>query len=48
MVTQYDVEVYQRLEALLGQRLPEYNADEETVRVHVLCDWSPPHTRVMP
>lgn len=31
MVTQYDVEVYQRLEVLLGQKLPEYQADEETV-----------------
>jgi superfamily II DNA/RNA helicase len=31
VVTQYDVEVYQRLEALLGQKLPEYTADEETV-----------------
>jgi ATP-dependent RNA helicase DDX47/RRP3 len=33
MVTQYDVEVYQRLEALLGKRLPEYKLDEETVLV---------------
>lgn len=32
MVTQYDVEVYQRLEALLGCKLPEYQAEEETVR----------------
>eukprot|EP00584_Thalassiosira_punctigera_P006980 CAMPEP_0172528422 /NCGR_PEP_ID=MMETSP1067-20121228/2815_1 /TAXON_ID=265564 ORGANISM="Thalassiosira punctigera, Strain Tpunct2005C2" /NCGR_SAMPLE_ID=MMETSP1067 /ASSEMBLY_ACC=CAM_ASM_000444 /LENGTH=506 /DNA_ID=CAMNT_0013312321 /DNA_START=104 /DNA_END=1620 /DNA_ORIENTATION=+ len=32
MVTQYDVEVYQRLEHLLGQRLPEYEmAPEEEV-----------------
>ena len=33
MVTQYDVEVYQRLEGLLGKRLPEYKTDEETVLV---------------
>ena len=34
MVTQYDVEVYQRLEALLGKKLPAYaTADEETVLV---------------
>lgn len=33
MVTQYDVEVYQRLEALLGKKLPEYKTDEETVLV---------------
>ena len=32
-VTQYDVEVYQRLETLLGTRLPEYKSDEETVLV---------------
>lgn len=33
MVTQYDVEVYQRLEGLLGKKLPEYTLDEETVLV---------------
>ena len=33
MVTQYDVEVYQRLEGLLGQKLPEYKCEEETVLV---------------
>jgi len=33
MVTQYDVEVYQRLEGLLGKKLPEYKMDEETVLV---------------
>lgn len=33
LVTQYDVEVYQRLEGLLGQKLPEYQLDEETVLV---------------
>lgn len=33
MVTQYDVEVYQRLEGLLGKKLPEYSLDEETVLV---------------
>mmetsp|Transcript_6816 Transcript_6816/g.19957 ORF Transcript_6816/g.19957 Transcript_6816/m.19957 type:complete len:553 (+) Transcript_6816:70-1728(+) len=33
MVTQYDVEVYQRLEHLLGRKLPEYKLDEETVLV---------------
>ena len=33
MVTQYDVEVYQRLEALLGTKLPELKLDEETVLV---------------
>ena len=31
MVTQYDVEVYQRLEHLLGQKLPEYKLAEEEV-----------------
>lgn len=31
MVTQYDVEVYQRLEHLLGHRLPEYKLAEEEV-----------------
>lgn len=33
IVTQYDVEVYQRLERLLGKKLPEYRLDEETVLV---------------
>lgn len=33
MVTQYDVEVYQRIEGLLGTKLPEYRTDEETVLV---------------
>lgn len=33
MVTQYDVEVYQRLEALLGKKLDEYKTDEQTVLV---------------
>merc|ERR1719512_147939 len=33
MVTQYDVEVYQRLEGLLGRKLPELKLDEETVLV---------------
>ena len=33
MVTQYDVEVYQRLESLLGKKLPEYKLDEETVLI---------------
>ena len=31
--TQYDVEVYQRMEALIGQKLPPYTCDEETVLV---------------
>jgi ATP-dependent RNA helicase DDX47/RRP3 len=33
LVTQYDVEVYQRVESLLGKKLPEYKTDEETVLV---------------
>jgi ATP-dependent RNA helicase DDX47/RRP3 len=33
MVTQYDVEVYQRIEGLLGQKLPEYKLEEDTVLV---------------
>jgi len=33
MVTQYDVEIYQRLEGLLGKKLPEYKLDEETVLI---------------
>jgi len=33
MVTQYDVEVYQRLEGLLGTKLPAYSCDEQTVLV---------------
>jgi ATP-dependent RNA helicase DDX47/RRP3 len=33
LVTQYDVEVYQRLEGLLGKKLPELKLDEETVLV---------------
>jgi len=33
MVTQYDVEVYQRLELLLGKKLPEYKLEEATVLV---------------
>jgi ATP-dependent RNA helicase DDX47/RRP3 len=33
MVTQYDVEVYQRLEGLLGTKLNEHKLDEETVLV---------------
>jgi len=33
MVTQYDVEVYQRLETLLGKKLPERKLDEETVLI---------------
>jgi ATP-dependent RNA helicase DDX47/RRP3 len=32
-VTQYDVEAYQRLEALLQQKLPAYEAQDETVLV---------------
>ena len=32
-VTQYDVEAYQRLEALLKHKLPEFPCDEETVLV---------------
>ena len=32
-VTQYDVEAYQRLETLIGQRLPEFPAEEDTVLV---------------
>merc|ERR1719411_2212841 len=30
-VSQYDVELYQRIEHLLGQKLPEYQAEEEEV-----------------
>jgi len=33
IVTQYDVELYQRLEALLGRKLPEYKLNEETVLI---------------
>jgi ATP-dependent RNA helicase DDX47/RRP3 len=33
MVTQYDVEVYQRLEGLLGRKLPEYKLEEQIVLV---------------
>jgi len=33
MVTQYDVEVYQRLESLLGRKLPECKLNEETVLI---------------
>lgn len=33
VVTQYDVEVYQRLEGLLGKKLDECKLDEETVLV---------------
>jgi ATP-dependent RNA helicase DDX47/RRP3 len=33
VVTQYDVEIYQRLEALIGRKLPAYEADEDTVLV---------------
>lgn len=32
-VTQYDVEAYQRLETLIGQKLPEFPADESTVLI---------------
>lgn len=32
-VTQYDVELYQRIEALIGQKLAEFPAEEETVLV---------------
>ncbi|KAJ1451549.1 P-loop containing nucleoside triphosphate hydrolase protein [Pelagophyceae sp. CCMP2097] len=32
-VTQYDVELYQRLEHLIGQKLPAYEADEESALV---------------
>jgi len=32
-VTQYDVEAYQRLEGMLQMKLPQYDADEETVLV---------------
>ncbi len=32
-VTQYDIEPYQRLETMLGQKLSEYPTDEETVLV---------------
>ena len=30
-VTQYDVELYQRIEALIEKKLPEYKTDEEAV-----------------
>ena len=30
-VTQYDVELYQRIEALLGKKLPAYTAEQDTV-----------------
>ena len=33
LVTQYDVEVFQRVESLLGKKLLEYKTDEETVLV---------------
>merc|ERR1712085_98377 len=33
LVTQYDVEVYQRVEALLGKKLPEYKLEEEIVLI---------------
>jgi ATP-dependent RNA helicase DDX47/RRP3 len=32
-VTQYDVEAYQRLEALIQQKLPQFPAEEETVLI---------------
>lgn len=32
-VTQYDVEAYQRLEALIGQKLPEFEVEEDTVLI---------------
>jgi len=32
-VTQYDVEAYQRLEGLIGQKLPEFPCEEDTVLV---------------
>jgi len=33
VVTQYDVEAYQRLETLISQKLPEFPCDEETVLI---------------
>jgi ATP-dependent RNA helicase DDX47/RRP3 len=33
LVTQYDVEVYQRLEALLGTKLPAFEVEESTALV---------------
>jgi len=32
-VTQYDVEAYQRLETLIGQKLPAFDVEEETVLI---------------
>lgn len=32
-VTQYDVEAYQKLEQIIGQKLPQFPADEETVLI---------------
>lgn len=32
-VTQYDVEAYQRLESLIGQKLPAFDVEEETVLI---------------
>merc|ERR1719340_160914 len=32
-VSQYDVELYQRIEHLLGQKLPEYQAEEDEVMI---------------
>jgi ATP-dependent RNA helicase DDX47/RRP3 len=32
-VTQYDVELYQRIEQLIGKRLPKFNAEEAEVMV---------------
>ena len=33
MVTQYDVEIYQRLEGLLGAKLPVFPTEEQTVLI---------------
>jgi ATP-dependent RNA helicase DDX47/RRP3 len=33
LVTQYDVELYQRIEELLGKKLDSFPAEEETVMV---------------
>jgi ATP-dependent RNA helicase DDX47/RRP3 len=36
-VTQYDIELYQRIEALIDKKLPEFPVEEQTVHPCVYC-----------
>ena len=38
LVSQYDVELYQRIEKLIGKKLPKYETVESEVILHIFLD----------